>query len=46
VSIIATWVFSLASSVSRVCVSVRVPWFVCNRAVKCAVAGALIATSV
>jgi hypothetical protein len=30
VSLIATWVFSLASSVSRVCVGVHVPWFVCN----------------
>jgi hypothetical protein len=52
VSLIATWVF-LASRVSRVCVGVRVPWFVsilvfprflCS--VKCAVAGSLIATCV
>jgi hypothetical protein len=32
VSLIATWVF-LASSVLRVCVGVRVPWFVCNSCV-------------
>jgi hypothetical protein len=45
--------FSLASSVSRMCVGVRVPWLVCNScvfqvliAVKCAVAGSLIATGV
>jgi hypothetical protein len=53
VSLIATRVFSLASSVSRMCVGVGVPWFVCNScvsqvliAVKCAVAGSLIATGV
>jgi hypothetical protein len=46
-------VFFLASSVLRVCVGVRVPWFVCIScflgflwAVKCAVAGSLIATGV
>jgi hypothetical protein len=51
VSLITTWVFYLASSISRVCVGVRVPWFVCDTcvsqvliAVKCAVAGSLIAT--
>jgi hypothetical protein len=62
VSLIATWVFSLASSVSGcvcvcvcvcVCARARVPWFVCDTcvsqvliAVKCAVAGSLIATGV
>jgi hypothetical protein len=33
VSLFATWVFPLASIVSRVCVGVRVPWFVCDTCV-------------
>jgi hypothetical protein len=52
VSLIATWVFPLASSVSGF-MCVRVPWFVSDTcvsqvliAVKCAVAGSFVATGV
>jgi hypothetical protein len=53
VSLIATWVFFPGFLCFKVCVGVRVPWFVCNScvsqvliAVKCAVAGSFVATDV